>query len=52
MGVGLVGSGIVGYRDMSNKVVCEEAAGNNCRLCIREADIHFFYRRREDGVFQ
>ena len=49
MGVGLGVHGVGGCRYLFGKGVSEEAASNNCRVCIRETDIQHFYRHREDG---
>ena len=38
-GVGLGGHSYGGDRDLDNKVVRAEAAGENCGLCHREADL-------------
>ena len=46
--MGLVGRGIVSYRDLEDKGLCEEEAGNNHGLCSRETNIITVYRRIED----
>ena len=35
--------------DLDDKGVCEEAKGNNCGVCLREADLRTTYRCGEDG---
>ena len=41
MRIGGCGNG--GNRALSNKVVPEEATGNNCGVCYREADLRTMY---------
>ena len=50
--MGLGGGGTGGNRAFVNKGVHEEAAGKNCGVCHREADLRFMYRRREDVGIQ
>ena len=45
--MGLRGHGFVSNIDLADKEVCEGVAGNNCGVCIREADIQIFNRNRE-----
>ena len=46
--------GVVSYRDLVNKVLCEEAVGNNHGVCIRDTDIRIFtgaYQREGSSRF-
>ena len=52
MGVGLGGCGAGGDRSLNDNGVCAEAAGKNCGVCHREANIQTVYRRREGGGIQ
>ena len=52
MGFGIGGLGAGGNKDLENKGVCEEAAGDNCGICSRETNIRNLYRRRADGGVQ
>ena len=49
MVVGLGGCGIGNYRYLFDKVVHEEAAGNNRVVCIRETYIQTLYKRIDYG---
>ena len=48
----LVGHSIRDHRDMADKVVCEEAVGNNRGICSRETNIQNLHRRRADEEVQ
>ena len=52
MGMGLGGHVIGDHGYLANKIVHEEAAGNNCIICSRETNIQTVYRIRADGWFQ
>ena len=52
MGVSLSVCRVGDYRGVVNKGVCEEAAGNNRRICIRDTNIQTLYTRRADGGVQ
>ena len=52
MGVSLSRRYIGDHRDLSNKVVCDEATGNNCVVCSRDTHTQTFYKRIVDGRFQ
>ena len=52
MEVGFSVHGFVGNRYLADKGVCEEAAGKNCGVCFREADIRSLYRLIEYREFQ
>ena len=52
MGVVLSRRGVGVYRDLADKGVREEAAGNNRGLCSGDTDIRTFHRRIEDEGFQ
>ena len=52
MGVGLGGRGIGDHRDLDNKGVRKEVAGENNGICIRETNLQTFYRHKVYGVLQ
>ena len=52
MVVGLGGCGIGNYRYLFDKVLHEEAAGNNRGVCTRDTNIQNLYRGREAGGLQ
>ena len=39
-------------RGLANKVLRNHTEGENCRICIRRANLRTFYRRRLDVGFQ
>ena len=50
--MGLIGRGAGGDRYLANKVISLEAAGNNCGVRHREANLQAVYRGVEDGGIQ
>ena len=50
--MGLGGRGIGDHKALADKLVREEAAGDNHRICSRETNIQNLYRRRPDGGVQ
>ena len=52
MGVGIGGSSAGGNMDLTDKGVCEEAAGKNCAACFREANLQTMYMHGEDVGIQ
>ena len=52
MVVGFGGFGSGGDMDSDNQGICAKAAGKNCRVSHREANIRAVYRRVEDGGIQ
>ena len=49
--MGLGGRGIGDHKALADKVVREEAAGDNHRICSRETNIISLYRRIPGGGF-